>query len=175
MVAVLLILSIQDPRSTEEMERLLQEFQLAIESERAWVSTDATSRSSDVVSRLDTPGSRDALRRAVSDPDLAPEARLLVIEALLRLGEVRDVGRMIEALAQIRSSGKAEPSRVTAAEERVRRTGRPSPPTVVGDGRRPVAPVPADRDSLFSEMNLVLGGAALTLTALLWLLRKGSS
>ncbi|GEM_PF-6564717 len=144
---VLWIAAAQDPTAPEELQQILQEVQLAMEAERGSPTTEIS--------------------------ELSPMA---AVEFLVRTGSVHDLGRLLEALVQLRASGATGSSRAEAGEERLRRD--PIPPTTLRaaeSGARAPSPRPARERTPLSGLSLAIGGTALAIAALLWMLRKEPS
>jgi hypothetical protein len=172
-----LLLAVQDPDFPEEFLRLVEEFRLAQAAEEAASgSTDESRRATEAAgaaSRLDTPDQRRMMWRALLDPDLTPETRMAMIEALMRMGDMSDVERMLNALTQIRTSGTPVADKVERVEAKVKARRESSKPRKPDPRSEPRPPEKADSDDGTYRRNLILGGAALALAALLLLLRKG--
>lgn len=146
MAAVIWVLLSQDLPAGDEFERALREVELALEIEAA----NATSP---------------------FDPlEASPETRLAITDLLSRARGVENLRRVLDSLAQMRMAGRPEVTREAPARERAVRTSEPE--LRAEAGRVPQAPRPANREGFLSGLNLAVGGAALAIAAVLWILRK---
>lgn len=172
--ALLLAMAVQE--TPEELIELLQEFQIAVEAEAVGTAAQRAARgiaAAGAASRMDSPAQRQALWEALEDSEGDPRERLAIVEALSRMGDLSQVGRMLTALTQIRASGQADSGRVEAAEARLR-TKKTAPATRSdATPRRGAPPMPKPDENETTKRNWILGGAGLLLAALLLLVRKG--
>lgn len=166
---LLVLLSAQEPESVEDLVQILQQFQSVWEMESEAASETAAAVAA---ARLDRPSTRRALWQALTDPNLTPETRLLVIQALQQLGELSGFMETVAALAQFGAGDAAEtvPGRERTVRERTQTTIQTVP---AGRTRNLAPPAPPPADDKTARRNTVLGIASLCVVALLLLLRKG--